>query len=314
MPEGAGIMPIKVQNDLPVREILEEENIFVMDEDRAMHQDIRPLQILILNLMPLKEATELQLLRLLSDCPIQLDITFMMVRSHHVKNTSMSHINKFYQDFDEIKNNKFDGMIITGAPIEGMEFEEVDYWEELVEIMDWSETHVTSTMYQCWGAQAAMYHFYGINKRPISEKVFGLYWHEVSNRKIPLVRGFDDAFLAPHSRHTETPLEEIRNCGKILVLAESKEAGFFLGMADEGRKVFVQGHPEYDRMTLDAEYRRDVDKGLPIDVPVNYYPGDDPSQKPLLLWRSTSQNLYLNWLNFYVYQITPYNLMGTPEF
>lgn len=307
-------MPIKVQNDLPVREILEEENIFVMDEDRAMHQDIRPLQILILNLMPLKEATELQLLRLLSDSPIQLDITFMMVRSHHVKNTSMSHINKFYITFDEIKHQKFDGMIITGAPIEHMHFKDVDYWDELAEIMDWSETHVTSTMYQCWGAQAAMYHFYGIDKKPLPEKVFGLYWHEISNRKIPLVRGFDDAFLAPHSRHTETPLEDIENCGKILVLAKSEEAGFFLGMADEGRKVFVQGHPEYDRMTLDQEYRRDVDKGLTIDVPVNYYPGDDPGQKPLLLWRSTSQNLYLNWLNFYVYQTTPYNLMGTPEF
>ena len=307
-------MPIKIQNDLPVREILEEENIFVMDEERAVHQDIRPLQILILNLMPLKEATELQLLRLLSDCPIQLDITFMMVKSHHVKNTSMSHINKFYLTFDEIRKNKYDGMIITGAPIEGMAFEEVDYWKELVEIMDWSERHVTSTMYQCWGAQAAMYHFYGIDKKPLSEKVFGLYWHDLSNRKIPLVRGFDDAFLAPHSRHTETPLDEIRACGKILVLAESKEAGFFLGMADEGRKVFVQGHPEYDRMTLDAEYRRDVDKGLSIDVPVNYYPDDDPEKKPLLLWRSTSQNLYLNWLNFYVYQITPYNLMGTPDF
>ncbi len=307
-------MPIKVQNDLPVREILEEENIFVMDEERAIHQDIRPLQILILNLMPLKEATELQLLRLLSDCPIQLDITFMMVTSHHAKNTSLSHINKFYQTFDEIKDEKFDGMIITGAPIENMAFEEVDYWKELVEIMDWSESHVTSTMYQCWGAQAAMYHFYGIDKKPLKEKVFGLYWHDVSNRKIPLVRGFDDAFLAPHSRHTETPLDEIRACGKILVLADSEKAGFFLGMADEGRKVFVQGHPEYDRMTLDSEYRRDVGKGLPIDVPVNYYPDDDPGKKPLLLWRSTSQNLYLNWLNFYVYQITPYNLMGTPEF
>ena len=307
-------MPIKIQNDLPVREILEEENIFVMDEERAIHQDIRPLQILILNLMPLKEATELQLLRLLSDSPIQLDITFMMVRSHHVKNTSMSHINKFYQTFDEIRKNRFDGMIITGAPVENMDFEEVDYWDELTEIMDWSETHVTSTMYQCWGAQAAMYHFYGINKEPLPEKVFGLYWHDVSNRKIPLVRGFDDAFLAPHSRHTETPLKKIQDCGKIMVLAESEEAGFFLGMADEGRKVFVQGHPEYDRMTLDSEYRRDVDKGLQIEVPLNYYPENDPQKKPLLLWRSTSQNLYLNWLNFYVYQTTPYNLMGTPDF
>ena len=307
-------MPIKIQNDLPVREILEEENIFVMDEERAIHQDIRPLQILILNLMPLKEATELQLLRLLSDCPIQLDITFLMVRSHHAKNTSMSHINKFYLTFDEVRERKFDGMIITGAPVEHMPFREVDYWKELTDIMDWSERHVTSTMYQCWGAQAAMYHFYGIDKKALPAKVFGLYWHDVINRKIPLVRGFDDMFLAPHSRHTETPLQEIRSCGKIMVLAASEEAGFFLGMADEGRKIFVQGHPEYDRMTLDTEYHRDADLGLKIDVPVNYYPGDDPQNKPLLLWRSTSQNLYLNWLNFYVYQLTPYNLFGTPEF
>ena len=307
-------MPIKIQNDLPVREILEEENIFVMDEERAIHQDIRPLQILILNLMPLKEDTELQLLRLLSDCPIQLDITFMMVQSHHAKNTSLSHIHKVYLGFDEVKGNKYDGMIITGAPVEAIPFEEVDYWDELTVIMDWAEKNVTSTMLQCWGAQAAMYHYYGIDKKPLPEKVFGLFRHEVSNRKIPLVRGFDDVFLAPHSRHTETPLDEIRKCGKILVLADSEQAGFFLGMADEGRKVFVQGHPEYDRMTLDTEYRRDRDKGLPIEVPVNYYPEDDPENKPLLVWRSTSQNLYLNWLNFYVYQITPYNLMGTPDF
>ncbi len=308
-------MPIKVQNDLPVREILEEENIFVMDEDRAIHQDIRPLEILILNLMPLKEATELQLLRLLSNSPLQLDITFMMVNSHQVKNTSMSHIHKFYESFADVRDKYFDGMIITGAPIEMIDFEEVDYWEELTQIFDWAEKHVTSTMYQCWGAQAAMYHHYGIRKRELPDKKSGLYWHEVKNRKIPLVRGFDDIFLAPHSRHTEAPLAEIRACDKIMILAESEEAGFFLGMADEGRKVFVQGHPEYDRMTLDAEYRRDVEKGLTnVMMPVNYYPGDDPENKPLLTWRATSQNLYFNWLNFYVYQLTPYNLYGTPEF
>ncbi len=307
-------MPIKVQNDLPVREILEEENIFVMDEDRAMHQDIRPLEILILNLMPLKEATELQLLRLLSDSPIQLDITFLMVRSHDAKNTSVSHIQKFYESFEDVRDRHYDGMIITGAPVEMIPFEEVDYWQELVEIMDWSEKHVMSTMYQCWAAQAAMFHFYGIDKAPLPEKRFGLYWHNVLNRKIPLVRGFDDIFLAPHSRHTETSLDAIRNCPDIMVLADSEEAGFFLGMADDGRKVFVQGHPEYDRMTLDTEYRRDIDKGMDIAVPINYYPDDDPKNKPLLTWRGTSQNLYLNWLNFYVYQVTPYDLTGTPDF
>ncbi len=307
-------MPIKVQNDLPVREILEEENIFVMDEERAIHQDIRPLQILILNLMPLKEDTELQLLRLLSNSPLQLDITFMMVKTHHVKNTALSHINKFYVSFDDVKEEYFDGMIITGAPVEMMEFEEIDYWNELVDIMEWSQKHVTSTMYQCWGAQAAIYHFYGINKRDLPEKKSGLYWHRTSDRKIPLVRGFDDVFLAPHSRHTELPVEEIRACRDITILAESDEAGFLLGMADEGRKVFVQGHPEYDRMTLDTEYRRDVDKGMDIPVPVNYYPDDDPDNKPLLTWRSMSQNLYFNWLNFYVYQTTPFELIGTPEF
>ncbi|MCF0145226.1 MAG: homoserine O-succinyltransferase [Eubacterium sp.] len=307
-------MPIKVQNDLPVREILEEENIFVMDEERAMHQDIRPLEILILNLMPLKEATELQLLRLLSNSPLQLDITFMMVRSHQVKNTSISHIHKFYQDFEDVRDRKFDGMIITGAPVEMMDFEEVDYWQELTEIFDWSETHVTSTMFQCWGAQAAMYYYYGLPKEELPSKKSGLYFHEVRNRKVPLVRGFDDIFLAPHSRHTETPIRLIRECKDIMILAESEEAGFFLGMSDEGRKVFVQGHPEYGRMTLDKEYHRDVEKGMDVPVPVNYYPGDDPENKPLLTWRATSQNLYFNWLNFYVYQLTPYNLMGTPEF
>ena len=307
-------MPIKVQNDLPVRETLEAENIFVMDEGRAKSQDIRALEILILNLMPMKEATELQLLRLLSNSPLQLDITFMMVRSHHVKNTSISHINKFYQSFEEVRDKYFDGMIVTGAPIEDMEFEDVDYWAELTEIMNWSEHHVTSTMYQCWGAQAAMYHFYGLQKRPLPAKVFGLYWHKVRRRRTPLVRGFDDLFLAPHSRHTEVSLEEVKAHPEITVLAESDEAGFFLGMADEGRKIFVQGHPAYDRMTLDGEYRRDVDKGLEIDVPVRYYPDDDPEKRPSLMWRGTSQNLYLNWLNFYVYQTTPYNLGGAPDF
>lgn len=307
-------MPIKIQRDLPVREILEKENIFVMDENRAMHQDIRPIQILILNLMPLKEETELQLLRSLSNTPLQVDVTFMTVESHQAKNTSLSHLNKFYQTFSELSHLCFDGMIITGAPVEQMEFEEVDYWGELTEIMEWSNTHVTSTIYLCWAAQAAMYHFFGLNKRPLKEKMFGLFWHRVLNRKIPLVRGFDDVFLAPHSRHTEVPEEDIHNCKQLTVLAESDEAGVFLAMSDEGRKIFVMGHPEYDRITLDAEYKRDLGKGLPIQIPKNYYTQDDPSITPLLMWRAHSNNLYTNWLNYYVYQVTPYNLMGTPDF
>ena len=306
-------MPIKVQRDLPAREILEHENIFVMDEERAHHQDIRPLEILMLNLMPTKEETELQMLRCLSNSPLQVDVTFMMVSSHESKNTSISHLNRFYEYFDDIKDRKFDGMIITGAPIEHLEFEEVDFWEEFKMILDWAEKNVTSTVFQCWGAQAAMYYFYGIKKRPLDQKLFGVYWHKVLHRKIPLVRGFDDVFLTPHSRHTDVALEDIKNCGKITVLAESEEAGFLLGMADDGRKIFIQGHPEYDRLTLDAEYKRDVNKGLEIEPPVNYYKDNDPANKPLLTWRSMSFNLYENWLNYYVYQTTPYNLLGTPE-
>ncbi|MGO5335889.1 homoserine O-acetyltransferase MetA [Bilifractor sp. LCP19S3_H10] len=307
-------MPIKIQNDIPVKEVLEKENIFVMDEDRAIHQDIRPLQILILNLMPLKEDTELQLLRCLSNSPLQIDITFMVPASHHVKNTSISHIQKFYVTFEDICREYYDGMIVTGAPVELMEFEEVDYWDELCEIMDWSEKHVTSTMYQCWGAQAAMYHFYGIQKRLLDHKMFGLFEHQIHKRKIPLVRGFDDVFLCPHSRHTEIPMDELLHHPEITVLTDSDEAGFFLGMADDGRKVFVQGHPEYDRMTLDREYKRDLAKGMDIAMPENYYPDDDPEKKPLLTWRATSAALYANWINYYVYQVTPYDMYGTPDF
>ena len=276
-------MPIKIQNDLPVKEILEKENIFVMDEHRAMHQDIRPIQILILNLMPLKEETELQLLRSLSNTPLQVDVTFMKVSTHEAKNTSMSHLNKFYQGFEDVRNQKFDGLIITGAPVEQMEFEKVDYWNELVEIMDWSVRNVTSTIFLCWGAQAGLYHFYGLPKVQLEKKMFGLFWHRVANRKIPLVRGFDDAFLAPHSRHTEVPMELIRKCPELTVLAESEEAGLFLAMAKEGRQIFVMGHPEYDRVTLDTEYKRDLSKGLPIEIPVNYYKDNDPNNKPDLL-------------------------------
>ena len=305
-------MPIKIQSDLPVKEILEKENIFVMDEHRAIHQDIRPIQILILNLMPLKEETELQLLRSLSNTPLQVDVTFMAVQSHESKNTSMSHLNKFYLGFDSLKDNKFDGMIITGAPVEQMEFEEVDYWEELKEIMEWTKTNVTSTIYLCWAAQAGLYYHYGLQKRMLDHKMFGLFWHKVSNRKIPLVRGFDDMFLAPHSRHTEVPMEEIRACKELTVLAESEEAGLFLAMAQEGRQIFVMGHPEYDRITLDGEYKRDLRKGLDIEIPVNYYQDNDPENKPLLMWRAHANNLYTNWLNYYVYQCTPYDLYGTP--
>ena len=307
-------MPIKIAADLPVREILERENIFVMDELRAVHQDIRPIEILILNLMPLKEDTELQLLRSLSNTPLQVDVTFMTVESHESKNTARSHLNKFYQTFSDLRARRFDGMIITGAPVEQMEFEEVDYWDEVTEIMKWTKGHVTSTIFLCWAAQAALYYFYGLEKKPLDHKMFGLFRHRVMNRKIPLVRGFDDEFLAPHSRYTEVPIEAIHNCKELTVLAESDEAGLFLAMADGGRKIFVMGHPEYDRITLDGEYKRDLGKNLPIDVPKNYYVDDDPANKPLLLWRAHANNLYTNWLNYYVYQSTPYDLYGTPDF
>ena len=301
-------MPIKIQSDLPAKEILENENIFVMDENRAMHQDIRPLQILILNIMPVKQDTELQLLRALSNTPLQVDVTFLNVKNHISKNTPADHLNKFYNTIDDVRNKKFDGMIITGAPVEDITFEEVDYWEEMCEIMDWAETHVTSTLHICWGAQAGLYHYYGIDKKKLPQKLFGIYEHRVANRKIPLVRGFDDVFLAPHSRHTESPAEAIHACPELTVLAESDAAGVFLAIAEDGKKIFVNGHPEYDRYTLNNEYFRDLNKGLPIQVPYNYYPQDDPNQKPLLQWRAHSNNLYSNWLNYYVYQMTPYEL------
>jgi len=307
-------MPIKVQGDLPAKEILERENIFVMDESRAMHQDIRPIEIAILNLMPLKEETELQLLRSLSNTPLQVNITFLMVTSHESKNTATSHLNQFYITFDDVKKRSFDGMIITGAPVEQLEFEEVDYWEELTRIMEWTKTNVTSTIHLCWGAQAAMYYHYGIQKKPLDRKMFGLFWHKVLNRKVPLVRGFDDMFLAPHSRHTEVPRESIQACGDLMILADSDEAGVFLAMSKDGRQIFVMGHPEYDRVTLDGEYKRDVGKGLDIDMPLNYYQGNNPENKPVLMWRSHANNMYTNWLNYYVYQMTPYEMAGTPDF
>lgn len=301
-------MPIKIQSDLPAKNILENENIFVMDEYRALHQDVRPLQIIILNLMPIKEDTELQLLRAMSNTPLQVDVTFMKISSHISTHTSSTHLNKFYHTFEELKYRKWDGMIITGAPVEQMAFEKVDYWPELCEIMDWSKTHVTSTFHICWGAQAGLYHHFGIDKVLLDSKLFGVFEHKVSNRKNPLVRGFDDYFYIPHSRHTTVPAEKIHACEELIVLAESDEAGVLLAMTEEGKQVFVMGHPEYDRLTLRNEYLRDKNKGLPIDIPKNYFPNDDDTQKPKLQWRSHCNNLYTNWLNYFVYQTTPYEL------
>ena len=306
-------MPIKVQGDLPAKEILERENIFVMDENRAMHQDIRPIQILIVNLMPLKEETELQLLRSLSNTPLQIDVTFLTMNSHESKNTSTSHLNKFYLHFQDVKENKYDGMIVTGAPVENMEFEEVDYWKEITEIMDWSETHVTSTIFLCWAAQASLYHFYGLKKRQLPQKMFGLFWHRVLNRKIPLVRSMDDYVMAPHSRYTEVRRKDIEKHPELIIAAESQEAGIFLVLNDTGSQIFVQGHPEYDRMTLNNEYHRDLNKGLHPELPCNYYEDNDPFNIPVLSWRNTSNTLYANWLNFYVYQTTDYILMVDEE-
>ena len=301
-------MPLNLPDKLPAIELLKEENIFVIDTSRATQQDIRPLRIVILNLMPLKITTETDLVRLLSNTPLQVEISFMKIKSHTSKNTPIEHMKTFYTDFDQMRHEKYDGMIITGAPVEQMDFEEVTYWDEITEIFDWARTHVTSTLYICWAAQAGFYHYYGINKRQLPQKLFGVYEHKVSNRKIPLVRGFDDIFLAPHSRHTETPSEAIHACKELTILAESEKAGVFLAIAEEGKKIFVAGHPEYDRYTLNNEYHRDLDKGLPIQVPYNYYPDDDPEQRPLLQWRSHCNNLYSNWLNYYVYQATPYDL------
>lgn len=306
-------MPIKTQSDLPARESLERENIFVMDETRAMHQDIRPIEIGILNLMPLKEETELQLLRALSNTPLQVDVTFLVVSNHESRNTATSHLNKFYYTFEQVKHRKFDGLIITGAPVEQMEYEEVDYWQEFEEICQWTKSNVTSTMHLCWGAQAGLYHHYGIPKYPLSGKMFGVFSHRVMNRKVPLVRGFDDYFMAPHSRHTEVRREDIEKHPELTILAESEEAGVFLLMDTDGKKIFVMGHPEYDRVTLHNEYMRDKGKGLPISLPKNYYPGDDDTARPNLQWRSHANNLYTNWLNYYVYQQTPYEYTNIEE-
>ncbi|WP_125144541.1 homoserine O-acetyltransferase MetA [Clostridium transplantifaecale] len=301
-------MPIKIQKDLPAKVILESENIFVMDEERAMTQDIRPLEILILNLMPVKEDTETQLLRALSNTPLQVDCTFLMLASHTSKNTSASHLNKFYITFDEIKRKKYDGMIITGAPVENMEYEEINYWEELTKIMEWSKTHVTSTLHICWGAQAGLYYHYGIPKYKRKSKLSGVYRHRVLDRKVPLVRSLDDYFYCPHSRHTEVREEDIAKQSELVILAKSEEAGVFLVMSRDGKQIFMQGHPEYDRMTLNNEYHRDLNKDLNPEVPCNYYENNDPFSPPVLNWRNMSNTLYSNWLNYYVYQVTPYLL------
>ena len=301
-------MPIKIQNDLPAKHELEEENIFVMDESRALSQDFRELQIAILNLMPIKQDTELQLLRALSNTPLQIDVTFIQTESHVSKNTSSSHIKKFYETFSNVKDRNFDGLIITGAPVEKLAFEEVNYWDELTTIMEWSKEHVTSTLHICWGAQAGLYYHYGIKKVLLDEKLSGVYKHHVLNRKEPLVRGFDDFFMAPHSRYTEACRKDILNNKQLKVFADSDEAGIYIAIGQDGKHIFVMGHPEYDRMTLDQEYKRDLDKGLEPQLPVNYYPDDDCNRKPVLSWRSHANNLYTNWLNYYVYQTTPYDL------
>ena len=301
-------MPIKVQNGLPAKTALENENIFVMDEARALSQDIRPLEIVILNLMPLKEDTELQLLRVMSNTPLQVNCTFLMVSSHVAKNTSASHLNQFYIYFDDIKRKKFDGMIITGAPVENLPYEEVHYWEELTRIMEWSKTHVTSTLHLCWGAQAGLYYHYGIPKYERKEKLSGVYCHRLLHRKEPLVRCMDDYFYCPHSRYTEVRKEDVLKHPELVLLAVSDEAGVFLVMSRDGRQVFIQGHPEYDRMTLANEYQRDLQKGLNPKLPCNYYENNDPFSEPILSWRNTSGTIYCNWLNYYVYQVTPYIL------
>lgn len=302
-------MPINIPDLLPAREILEKENVFVMTESRAHQQDIRPLRIIILNLMPVKIVTETQILRHLSNSPLQVDIDFLMVSNHTSKNTPSEHLLTFYKRFDEVRTRKYDGMIITGAPVEQMPFEEVDYWNELVEIMEWTKTNVTNTFHICWGAQAGLYYHYGIQKFQLPRKMFGVFKHRiVGNSTEPLLRGFDDVFCAPHSRHTSISADDIRNNPHLELLAESDVAGPYIIVSKDRRQIFVTGHSEYDILTLDGEYRRDLDKGLPIDIPVNYYPNNDPSQTPNVTWRAHALLIYSNWLNYYVYQATPYEL------
>ncbi len=301
-------MPLNLPDKLPAIELLKEENIFVIDNSRATQQDIRPLKIVILNLMPLKITTETDLIRLLSNTPLQLEISFMKIKSHTSKNTPVEHMKAFYEDFDKMKHEKYDGMIVTGAPVEQMDFEEVTYWDEITEIFDWARTHVTSTLYICWAAQAGLYHFYGVPKYPLDKKMFGIFEHKVLDPLQLIFRGFDDVFFAPHSRHTEVHKEDMLKVPELKVLAESDEAGVYLAMARGGRELFVTGHSEYSPYTLDGEYRRDRDKGLPIELPRNYYRDNDPDKGPLVRWRGHGNLLFTNWLNYYVYQETPYNI------
>ena len=301
-------MPIKIPNGLPAAQTLAEENIFVMNETRATTQDIRPLQILVLNLMPTKIATETQLSRLLGNTPLQVELELLHTSSHESKNTAREHLFQFYKVFDEVKERNFDGMIITGAPVEQMPFEQVEYWDELCRIMEWSKTHVYSTFHICWGAQAGLYYHYGIQKVELPEKLFGVYPHRVERRFSMLMRGFDDTFMVPHSRHTTVLREDIERCGRLKLLASSEQAGVYAVSTAGGRQIFITGHSEYDARTLEAEYLRDKAAGLRIHMPENYYPNNDDTQPPMVTWRSHASLLYQNWLNYFVYQTTPYDI------
>ncbi|NLK86734.1 MAG: homoserine O-succinyltransferase [Clostridiaceae bacterium] len=301
-------MPIRIPDSLPAAGVLAGENIFIMTEERAERQDIRPLSIVLLNLMPTKIATETQLLRLIGNTPLQVDVTFLHPETHKSKNTPQEHLLKFYNTFSEIRHNKYDGLIITGAPVEQMPFDEVNYWDELKEIMDWSLHNVYSTFHICWGAQAGLYHHYGIDKHPIDKKLSGVFEHRVVKQNVMLLRGFDERFYAPHSRHTEIRKEDIEKVPGLQILSESDEAGVYIVTAMKGRQVFVTGHSEYDPLTLKCEYDRDVGKGLEPLVPKNYFPEDDPDRPPVVRWRAHANLLYANWLNYYVYQETPFDL------
>jgi homoserine O-succinyltransferase len=301
-------MPIKIPNSLPATEVLNSENIFVMHEDRAFHQDIRPLRIAILNLMPVKQVTEIQVLRLLGNSPLQVEIVLLHPRTYTSKTTSEEYLLAFYNTFDEIADQKFDGLVITGAPVEQMEFEEVAYWEELQEIMDWSTRHVFSTFHICWGAQAGLYHHFGIPKYPLAKKMFGVFSHTVNRSNVKLLRGFDDQFYVPVSRYTEVKREDLKKEPRLEILSESEEAGVYIAATKGGRQIFITGHSEYDPLTLKHEYDRDREKGLAVELPKNYYPGDNPDQNPVVRWRGHANLLYCNWLNYYVYQETPYDL------
>ncbi len=301
-------MPLNIPITLPAVDTLRKENIFVMDSERASSQEIRPLKILILNLMPVKVTTETDLIRLLSNSPLQIEIDFMHMESHTSKNTPIEHLMTFYKTFDEISQSNYDGMIITGAPVEQLEFKEVTYWPEITKIMDWARNHVTSTFFICWAAQAGLYHYYGVNKYPLNEKMFGVFEHVNFDKLNPIFRGFDDLFYVPHSRHTEVRAEDIRQRPELTLLSESSESGVYMVMARNGREIFITGHSEYSPNTLDKEYKRDLAKGLPINMPQNYYRDNDPNNEPLVRWRSHANLLFTNWLNYFVYQETPYDL------